>query len=146
MPEVTKKQHHALVRISHWLTVAVLAGLVMSGLSIYWAAPVLAPLPQWMYDRFSFGRQNLAGGLRAHWVFAYVFMLCGVLYAIGLMWDGFSNPSRSAGRRTRATSPERGWRALKPRRGDFHEALAMVRYYTRIDKTHPVIETKYNAL
>jgi len=127
MPEVTKKQHHALVRISHWLTVAVLTGLVMSGLSIYWAAPVLAPLPQWLYDHFSFGRQNLAGGLRAHWLFAYVFMLCGLLYAIGLI----------AGR---------GWRALMPRRGDFSEALAMVRYYTRLDKTHPVIETKYNAL
>lgn len=127
MPEVTK-QHHALVRISHWLTVAVLAGLIMSGLSIYWAAPVYGHgFPQWVYDRFSFGRQNLAGGLRAHWVFAYVFMLCGVLYAIGLLAGG-------------------GWRALLPRRGDVPEAWSMVRYYTRIQKQHPLIDTKYNAL
>ena len=135
MPEVTKT-HHPLVRISHWLTVAVLVGLVMSGLSVYWAAPVYPPgLPQWMYDHFSFGRQNLAGGLRAHWLFAYLFMLCGVLYAIGLIAGG-------------------GWRALMPRRGAFSESLAMIRYYSgvipmrlrRKPWPHPEIDSKYNAL
>ena len=33
-------QHHLLVRCSHWLNVPILLGLVLSGLSIYWASPV----------------------------------------------------------------------------------------------------------
>ena len=35
-----RRQHHVLVRLAHWSTVPLLAGLVLSGLSIYWAAPV----------------------------------------------------------------------------------------------------------
>src|SRR5437870_6735115 len=33
-------KHHALVRLTHWLNVPLLLGLIASGLSIYWAAPV----------------------------------------------------------------------------------------------------------
>ena len=33
-------KHHALVRLSHWANVPLLLGLIASGLSIYWAAPV----------------------------------------------------------------------------------------------------------
>lgn len=129
MPEVTEaRTHHALVRITHWLMLPVLIGLIMSGLSIYWAAPVYGRgFPPWFYDRLSFGRQILATALGLHWLFAYLFMLCGLLYLIGALVGG-------------------GWKALMPRRGDVREQLAMVRYYTRIDKQHPAIATKYNAL
>ena len=34
------RKHHALVRLSHWVNVPVLLGLIGSGLAIYWAAPV----------------------------------------------------------------------------------------------------------
>ena len=33
-------KHHPLVRWSHWINVPLLLGLIASGLSIYWAAPV----------------------------------------------------------------------------------------------------------
>lgn len=42
------KKHHLLVRWSHWLNVPLLLGLIVSGISIYWASPVYqhAPNPQ----------------------------------------------------------------------------------------------------
>lgn len=42
-----RPKHHALVRITHWLNIPLLLGLTVSGLSIYWAAPVYhhAPTP-----------------------------------------------------------------------------------------------------
>src|ERR1700747_2319280 len=42
------RKHHLLVRWSHWLNVPILLGLILSGISIYWASPVYqhAPDPQ----------------------------------------------------------------------------------------------------
>jgi thiosulfate reductase cytochrome b subunit len=42
------RKHHLLVRVSHWLNVLLLADLIMSGISIYWASPIYqhAPDPQ----------------------------------------------------------------------------------------------------
>jgi thiosulfate reductase cytochrome b subunit len=158
------RKHHGLVRLAHWVDVPLLAGLVASGLSIYWAAPVFrhaldpstgtrdwlgtasvwiaralhdtANDPRnWIYDHFSLGRYELARALRLHWALAYLFMLNGVLYAVGLAAGG-------------------GWRALLPRRGDGAEAAAMVRYYLgalpaairRRPWPHPKVAGKYNAL
>ena len=165
-PIRVRLQHHALVRLTHWANVPLLAGMIVSGLAIYWAAPVFthAPNPQtgsddyladlgvwivrhvpgargyprpmsWIYDHFSIGPQQLALALRLHWFFAYLFMANGLLYAVGLV----------AGR---------GWRDLLPRRGDFRQALAMVRYYVgflparlaRRPWPHPPVAGKYNAL
>src|SRR6266851_4935327 len=33
------KKHHLLLRWSHWLNVPILLGLILSGISIYWASP-----------------------------------------------------------------------------------------------------------
>jgi len=33
-------RHHLLVRCSHWLNVPILLGLIVSGVSVYWASPV----------------------------------------------------------------------------------------------------------
>ena len=156
-------KHHALVRLSHWLMVPLLFGLVASGLAIYWAAPVfLHPrdpvtgsrdylsdigillsrvVPgggdprNWIYDHLSVGPQSLATALRLHWTLAYPFMLVGVLYVLGLAAGG-------------------GWRALLPRRSDPAEALAMFRFYLgvipmailRRPWPHPPVRFKYNAL
>src|SRR5215469_6071353 len=38
-------RHHLLVRCSHWLYVPILLGLILSGLSIYWASPVYQHKP-----------------------------------------------------------------------------------------------------
>jgi len=157
-------QHHALVRVSHWLNVPLLVGLTLSGLSIYWAAPVFlhprdpvyqsrdyladlgiaasralhdrtGPPRDWFYDHLSLGPRSLALALRLHWALAYPFMLNGLLYAIGLMRGG-------------------GWRALIPRATDPVDALRMMRYYlgvipmaiARRPWPHPPARSKYNAL
>jgi thiosulfate reductase cytochrome b subunit len=158
------RKHHALVRLAHWANVPLLFGLIASGLSIYWAAPVFrhpydpatgtrdglgtlsvaiahllhdtARDPRgWIYDHFSLGTRMLAQALRLHWALAYLFMANGLLYAVGLAAGG-------------------GWRALLPRPSDPAEALAMMRWYLglipnsvlRRPWPHPRIEGKYNAL
>lgn len=156
-------KHHGLVRLTHWLGVPILFGLIASGLSIYWAAPVfqhprnpvtgsyeyLADIGvaiarvthaegdprRWVYDHFGFGGYQLAIALRFHWAMAYLFMLNGALYAVGLVAGG-------------------GWRALLPRPSDFGDALTMIRFYLgvipmallRRPWPHPPVRSKYNAL
>jgi len=39
------KKHYLLVRWSHWLNVPILVGLILSGMSIYWASPVYQHKP-----------------------------------------------------------------------------------------------------
>src|SRR5262249_52823419 len=34
------RKHHVLVRVSHWLNIPLLLGLIVSGISIYWASPI----------------------------------------------------------------------------------------------------------
>jgi thiosulfate reductase cytochrome b subunit len=156
-------KHHALVRLSHWVNLPLLLGLILSGLSIYWAAPVFLHAPDpithnrdylrdigwtlanlfhaggdprfWLYDRLSLGARQLAMALRLHWALAYFFMLNGLLYFVGLAAGG-------------------GWRALLPRRTDAADAMAMIRYYAgvipmtlrRRPWPHPPVHSKYNAL
>ena len=156
------RKHHLLVRLTHWVNVPLLFGLIASGLSIYWASPVFKhprhPVTgnteylqdvgtwiaytfhsgrpyAWVYDHLSLGTGLLAQALRLHWALAYLFMLNGVLYVIGLFAGG-------------------GWRALVPRGSDAREALAMVRFYLgvvpmailRRPWPHPPVRSKYNAL
>lgn len=163
---VVVMKHHWLVRLTHWLNLAVLAALIASGLSIYWASPVFthAPNPRtgtrdyvgdvgfwlahhlpfatpgpsprdWLYHHLGIGTFALAQALQIHWMFAYLFMLIGLLYAVGLLAGG-------------------GWRSLVPHRADVAEALAMIRYYLglipmkllRRPWPHPHVVRKYNAL
>ena len=157
-------KHHSLVRLSHWANLPLLAGLIASGLAIYWAAPVFVHAPNaargtrdwlgdvgvfaarllhdtsgdprlWIYDHFSVGPRSLASSLRLHWLLAWLFMVNGVLYAVGLVAGG-------------------GWRALLPRPSDIAESFRMIRFYLgvvpmairRRPWPHPEIRGKYNAL
>jgi thiosulfate reductase cytochrome b subunit len=158
------RTHHPLVRLSHWINVPLLLGLIASGLSVYWAAPVFthprdpvtfsndhltdlglaiermtgdrgARSGEWVYDHLSLGTRQLAAALRLHWALAYLFMANGLLYLLGLVAGG-------------------GWRALLPRGSDPREALAMVRFYLgvvpmallRRPWPHPPVRSRYNAL
>jgi thiosulfate reductase cytochrome b subunit len=156
------RKHHPLVRLSHWLNLPILLGLIASGLSIYWAAPVFTHPPDpsngsreylrdigyvigkitrdpsgsaWIYDRLGLGTRQLAVALRLHWLLAYLFMATGALYLIGLIAGG-------------------GWRSLLPRRSDPGDAFRMIRYYLGIVPMkilrrpwpHLEIASKYNAL
>jgi thiosulfate reductase cytochrome b subunit len=160
------RRHHLLVRCSHWLNVPMLLGLILSGMSIYWASPVYKhkPDPQtgsfdpfadigiwicahipglhqysnppdWVYNHISLGPGMLAVALRLHWLCAYLFMLNGLVFVIGLVMGG-------------------GWRSLLPRLTDLRGSLKMGRYYlgvplaklTRRTWLHPRFNTKYNAL
>src|SRR5262249_18753004 len=132
-------KHHALVRLTHWINVPLVLGLVASGLAIYWAAPVFTHAPDpvtrsrdylmdlgsaiagllhdrggppyaWIYDHFGLGTRLLASSLRLHWALAYLFMVNGMLYALGLAAGG-------------------GWRALLPRPSDVVDSLRMIRFY-----------------
>jgi thiosulfate reductase cytochrome b subunit len=160
------KKHHILVRITHWLNIPILLGLALSGMSIYWAAPVYqhaadpvtgntdylvdlgnwickhiffakqyATPTDWVYNHFGLGTGELADALNIHWLFAYLFMVNGVFYVIGL---GLG----------------KGYKSLLPRRTDIAETFAMIRYYLGLIPAkllqkpwhHPVIQSKYNAL
>src|SRR6202021_2687412 len=39
------RRHHFLVRWGHWLNVPILFGLILSGISIYWASPIYQHKP-----------------------------------------------------------------------------------------------------
>ena len=160
------RKHHLLVRVSHWLNIPILLGLILSGTAIFWASPVYQhkpnPLtgnfdylanvgiwicahvpglhhysnpPNWVYNHMSLGPGMLAPALRLHWFCAYLFMLNGLVYVVGLLTGG-------------------GWRSIVPRRTDVRDAMKMFRYYvglplawvTRRVWRHPRFTSKYNAL
>jgi len=91
--------------------------------------------PDWIYNHMSLGPWMLAPALRLHWLCAYLFMLNGAVYLVGLVMG-------------------RGWRGLRPRRSDLLDAFRMLRYYlgipfaklTRRKWLHPRFNTKYNEL
>ena len=163
---LVSRRHHVLVRCSHWLNVPILLGLILSGVSIYWASPFyrhkpdpqtgssdpLADIgiwicahvpglhqysspPDWVYNHLSLGPGLFAVALRLHWLCAYLFMLNGLVFVIGMAMGG-------------------GWRSLLPRRTDLRDALKMFVYYlgvplaklTRRTWLRPRFKTKYNAL
>lgn len=158
-------KHHFLVRWGHWTTIPVLLGLIVSGISIYWSSPIFqhptdasgnfdraadigiwlcahvpgmhgySSPPDWVYNHLSLGPGMLGVALRLHWFCAYLFMLNGALYLLGLALGG-------------------GWRSLIPRRDHIAASLQMVRYYAlapfafvfRRALPHPKHVGKYNAL
>jgi hypothetical protein len=48
------RRQHLLVRWSHWLNVPILLGLILSGISIYWASPVYQHKPDPQTGNFDY--------------------------------------------------------------------------------------------
>jgi thiosulfate reductase cytochrome b subunit len=101
---------------------------------IHWLHHYADPT-NWIYNHASLGPSMLAFALCFHWLCAYLFMLNGLVYLVGLCIGG-------------------GWRPLLPRLSDSRGVLQMVRYYltlpylilARRQQIHPSFWTKYNPL
>jgi thiosulfate reductase cytochrome b subunit len=163
--EVVPK-HHALVRLSHWLNVPLLFGLIASGLSIYWASPVYEHAPQaqtgstdyladigvWAVTHVpAIARDPMPGAWVYNRIGLGVFRLAQSLrlhwfFAYLFMANGLLYAVGLA--------LGGGYKALLPRRSDPREALGMIRYYLglvpakifRRPWPHPPVRSKYNAL
>ena len=159
-------RHHLLVRLSHWLNVPILLGLILSGVSIYWASPVYKHKPDPQTGSFD-PVADIGIWICAHvpglhqyssppdWVYNHISLGPGMLAAaLRIHWlcvylfmlNGlvFVLGSAMGG----------GWRSLLPRRTDLHDATRVFCYYlgvpfaklTRRVWLHPRFNTKYNAL
>lgn len=60
------RRHHLLVRCSHWLNVPILFGLILSGVSIYWASPVYQHKPDPVTGISILGRTSASGYARMY--------------------------------------------------------------------------------
>jgi thiosulfate reductase cytochrome b subunit len=160
------RRHHALVRWSHWLNVPILIGLILSGMSIYWASPVYQHKPDPATGNVDFVA-DVGTWICAHvpglhhyssppdWVYNHVslgpYLLANALrlhwfFAYLFMLNGLVYVAGLA------LSGE--WRSLLPRLTDVRDAAKMAWYYAgkpfavllRRTWFHPRFTTKYNAL
>jgi thiosulfate reductase cytochrome b subunit len=160
------RRHHLLVRITHWLNIPLLLGLILSGISIYWASPIYQHDPNPTTGSFDYFAdagiwicahvpwlQHYADP--ANWVYNHGSLgpymlafalrfhwLCAYLFMLnGLVYlTGLCLGG--------------GWRSLLPRLSDARGVLQMARYYLGLPYTmlarrqpiHPNFRTKYNPL
>lgn len=160
------RRHHLLVRISHWLNIPLLLGLILSGISIYWASPIFQHTPNpttGSFDYFADAGIWICAHIPwlhhyadpSNWVYNYGSLgpymldfalrfhwLCAYLFMLnGLLYlAGLCIGS--------------GWRSLLPRLTDARGVLQMARYYLGVPYTvlvrrqpiHPNFRKKYNPL
>ena len=160
------RKHHVLVRWSHWFNVPILLGLIVSGMSIYWASPVYQHRPDATTGNVDYVA-DIGTWICAHipglhhyssppdWVYNHMslgpYLLANALrlhwfFAYLFMLNGLVYIAGLA------FSGE--WRALLPRLADLRDALKMQLYYVgkpiavllRRTWLHPRFTTKYNAL
>ena len=134
-PPSAVRRHHWIVRMTHWATVLLLAGMITSGLQIYEAyarfggrgGPYFpSPFDDTQFPAWSRMGGWLAGALNWH------FALMWPLVAFGLLYLGYLAASGQ-------------WRALLFRPRDVRGAIEMTNYYLRIRKDHPP-QGKHNPL
>lgn len=128
-------RHHWVVRVTHWVNAVALTLMVGSGLRIFNAYPAFARKGEQFCcypfehkaipDALTFG--GWLGGAR-HWHFAMMWVLVvnGLVYLTFIFLHG-------------------EWRDLVPRKGDARDALAMIRFYLFVSRTHPH-QGKHNAM
>jgi thiosulfate reductase cytochrome b subunit len=160
------KKHHLLVRASHWLNVPILLGLILSGISIYWASPFYQHKPD-----ANTGNVDVAAdigiwmcvhvpGLRHYsnppdWIYNHMSLGPGMLaLALRVHWLCAYSFMLNGMVYLAGLAIGGGWRSLLPRRTDLFGALRMLRYYLGIPLAklirrkwpHPRFNTKYNPL
>jgi thiosulfate reductase cytochrome b subunit len=160
------RRHHILVRSSHWLNVPLLLGLIVSGISIYWASPIYQHKPDPVTGNFDFaadigiwicahvpGEYNY--GSPPDWVYNHMSLGPGMLApALRLHWLCAYLFMLNGMVYVAGLALGGGWRGLLPRRADLFDALKMFQYYlgvpfaklTHSKWLHPRFNTKYNAL
>src|ERR1041385_3067567 len=132
---VPVKRHHWLVRLTHWGTAIVLAGMIASGLQIYEAYARFGsrggPFLLSPFDGTKFPHCGRLGGWLAgalNWHFA----LMWPLVAFGLLYLGYLVRSGE-------------WRSLLFQPRDVRGAVEMTKYYLRLRREHPP-QGKHNPL
>ena len=159
-----------MVRWSHWLNVPILLGLILSGISIYWASPIYQHKPDPITGNFDLAA-DIGIWICAHvpglhryssppdWVYNHMSLGPGMLaVALRLHWlcayAFMLNGAVYVAVYVAGLIAGGGWRGLLPRRTDLFDALRMFRYYIgfplaklmRRQWPHPSSNTKYNAL
>jgi len=160
------RRHHLLVRCSHWLNVPILLGLILSGMSIYWASPVYHHNPDPVTGSFDpfrdAGRWICAHvpGLHQYsnppeWVYNHMSLGPGMLaVALRLHWLCAYLFMLNGLVYVAGLVMGGGWRSLLPRQSDLRNAWKMFRYYLGVPFAKlarrtwmpPLFKTKYNAL
>jgi thiosulfate reductase cytochrome b subunit len=160
------KKHHLLMRWSHWLNLPILLGLIVSGISIYWASPVYQHKPD-----PNTGNVDVAAdigiwicthvpGLHNYnsppdWLYNHMSLGPGMLaLALRLHWLCAYSFMLNGMVYLAGLVMGGGWRSLLPRRTDLFDALRMFRYYLGVPFAklirrkwrHPRFNTKYNPL
>jgi thiosulfate reductase cytochrome b subunit len=160
------RRHHLLVRWSHWLNVPILLGLILSGISIYWASPIYQHKPDPLTGNFDVVA-DIGIWICAHvpglhhyssppdWAYNYLSLGPGMLAAaLRLHWLCAYAFMMNGAVYLAGLVAGGGWRGLLPRRTDMSGAFRMLRYYigfplaklARRQWPHPSFDTKYNAL
>jgi thiosulfate reductase cytochrome b subunit len=160
------RKHHLLVRCSHWLNVPILLGLILSGISIYWASPIYQHKPDPNTGNFDVAA-DIGIWICAHvpgqrhyssppdWIYNHMSLGPGMLgLALRLHWLCAYLFMLNGMVYVAGLAIGGGWRALLLRRTDLLDALRMFRYYVgfplaklaRRQWPHPLFSTKYNAL
>ena len=160
------KRHHVLVRCSHWLNVPLLLGLILSGISIYWASPIYQHKPDPVTGNFDVAA-DIGIWICAHvpglhqysdppdWIYNHLSLGPGMLaLALRLHWLCAYLFMLNGAVYVAGLVLGAGWRSLLPRRTDVLDALKMFRYYVgfpfakliRRKWLHPRFNAKYNAL
>lgn len=133
MPRLERK-HSLPTRLFHWANVPILAGMIWSGLLIYWANDVYAIrfrgqvlikfFPTWFYDKFDMA-SRLADGMAWHFALMWLFALNGLLYVLYTTISG-------------------EWRHLIPNRQTPREAVQVVMHDLYLDR-RPLPRRKFNG-
>jgi DMSO/TMAO reductase YedYZ molybdopterin-dependent catalytic subunit/thiosulfate reductase cytochrome b subunit len=160
------KRHHVLVRWSHWLNVPLLLGLVVSGVSIYWASPIYQHKPDPVTGNVDVAA-DIGIWICAHvpgqhryisppdWIYDHMSLGPGMLAAaLQLHWLCAYLYMLNSMVYVAGLVMGGGWRSLLPRLTDLVDALRTFRYYlgvpfaklTHREWLHPRFNTKYNAL